>query len=97
MCWCRPLIRTPCCGTLACHEAACRAGKLTFPEECPFCARMPIAPPGPSELAAIRHRARRGYADTPTCLRDVPVLLAEVDRLNAEIEEVRRCISTSKT
>ena len=61
----------------------------------------------PEEIAAIRQRAEREYFDVGghdpgswQAVRDVPVLLAEVERLHAEIEryalrvgaEVDRCV-----
>jgi hypothetical protein len=39
MCWCKPTVRTPCCGTRACHEAAREKGRLQPGEVCPFCER----------------------------------------------------------
>lgn len=45
MCWCTPNMRTPCCGTEACHAAACKAGPgrgLQPDEVCPFCERSPM-------------------------------------------------------
>ena len=56
MCRCRPNVRTPCCGSDACHAVLAKG------ELCPWCARAPAPAKAPSvddRMSAIESRLDR--------------------------------------
>lgn len=48
MCWCNPRVRTPCCGSEACHAAATQ-------RPCPFCIRKGTRPSQSACIATPHH------------------------------------------
>lgn len=86
MCWCRPEVRTPCCGTKECHAAQVRETGNDAP--CPWCAKDVVAiaggPAADVELDSPNHVPERSAR-----LAAKDARIAELEAKLAEVESHR--------
>lgn len=77
MCWCTPNMRTPCCATQACHDAALRNPdpRVKRGPTCPWCKKpwtaAPPAASAPSPFASWETRAREAERSNEALKRTV--------------------------